>query len=284
MMNDNFAIFIMVHGRPDKNWTYETLKRCGYTGKVYMVADTSDVTLPMYQERYGEDLCVFDKSIEALNYDSGDNTGDLRSTMYAANTIFRLAEEKGIEYFSIMCDDYISFEYRYVSDNGKKLLVKKITDIDFVFDKYLEFYKSTNFKTIAFAQGGDFIGGVGSMMIKKGFIRKAMNTFICSTKRKFEFIGRLNEDVTTYLNLGHKGELFGTIPIVSIIQKATQQEKKGLSDVYKDNGTYVKSFFSVMFNPSCVKVATLGHDNKRIHQLINWENAVPKIISQKHKK
>ncbi len=285
MVNENFAIFIMVHGRPQKNWTLETLNRCGYTGKVYMVADTSDMTLPMYQERYGEDLCVFDKSIEALNYDAGDNSGDLRSTMYSANTIFRLAEEKGIEFFSIMCDDYLSFEFRYISDNGQKLLVKKITDIDFVLNKYLEFYKSTNFKTIAFAQGGDFIGGVQNpYVINRPLMRKAMNSFICSTKRKFEFMGRLNEDVTTYVNLGHKGDLFGTIPMISIIQKPTQQEKKGLSDVYKDNGTYIKSFFSVMFNPSSVKVAMLNSENKRIHHVINWENAVPKIISQKHKR
>jgi len=39
-----------------------------------------------------------------------------------------------------------------------------------------------------------------------------------------------------------------------------------------------------MFNPSSLKVAMLNSENKRIHHVINWENAVPKIISQKHKR
>ena len=30
-------------------------------------------------------------------------------------------------------------------------------------------------------------------------------------------------------------------------------------------GTYVKSFYSVMYAPSCVKISTLGTSNKRIH-------------------
>ena len=28
----DFAVFIMVHGRPDKMWTRKTLRKQGYTG------------------------------------------------------------------------------------------------------------------------------------------------------------------------------------------------------------------------------------------------------------
>ena len=44
-MPKNFAIFIMVHGRPDKMWTYKSLRKQGYTGKVFLVADDLDETL-----------------------------------------------------------------------------------------------------------------------------------------------------------------------------------------------------------------------------------------------
>ena len=51
-----------------------------------------------------------------------------------------------------------------------------------------------------------------------------------------------------------------------------------LNNVYLDEGTYIKSFFSVMYNPSCVKVKEMGESHKRIHHVIHWNNAVPKII------
>ena len=37
----------------------------------------------------------------------------------------------------------------------------------------VDFYKSTNIKTIAFSQGGDHIGGFSGIKLK----RKAMNSF-----------------------------------------------------------------------------------------------------------
>jgi hypothetical protein len=273
MENKDFAVFIMVYGRPEKNWTYDTLKKCGYSGKIYLVGDNTDSTIEGYKLKYGEELLVFDKKEVAKKYDAGDNSGDLRSTMYSANTIFELAKENGVKYFCLMCDDYYYFGYRY--DTGARI----IKNLDAVFDSIVEFYKSTNIKTIAFSQGGDHIGGFNST-----FRRKAMNSFFCSTDRPFEFMGRLNEDVTTYVNLGGKGDIFCTFPFVQLDQKDTQKSKSGLTDVYLDNGTYVKSFFSVMYNPSCVKVSVMNANNKRIHHSIKWVNTTPMIVSDKYKK
>jgi hypothetical protein len=134
------------------------------------------------------------------------------------------------------------------------------------------------------AQGGDFLGGNKGGNAKIKLMRKAMNTFLCSTERPFKFIGRLNEDVTTYVNLGSKGSLFITTTNLMITQKGHQQEKSGLTDVYLDSGTYVKSFFSVMYNPSSVKIADVSNKHKRIHHKVKWKYAVPKIINEKYKK
>ena len=60
--NKEFAVFIMVHGRPDKMWTYHTLRKAGYTGKIYLVADDLDKTVDQYKEKYGDELIVFDKN------------------------------------------------------------------------------------------------------------------------------------------------------------------------------------------------------------------------------
>ena len=282
-MNKDFAVFIMVYGRPEKNWTDKTLRKCGYTGKIYLVGDDLDVTINEYKKKYGDELIVFDKKKSAINLDTGDNTGDFRSTLFASNKIFDLAKERGIKHFFIMCDDYTGFEHRHNGDlEYGGWLVK---NLDKVFNALLKYYKTINAKTIAFAQSGDYMGGKESTMAKRLKVkRKAMNTFLCSTERPFKFLGRMNEDVTTYVNLGSKGDLFLTIPNISIYQKPTQQVQGGLTDLYLQYGTYVKSFFSVMYNPSSIKISELGYVKKRIHHKVSWNNAVPKIVSEKYKK
>ncbi len=111
-----------------------------------------------------------------------------------------------------------------------------------------------------------------------------MNSFFCSTERPFQFTGRINEDVNTYTSGASKGYLFLTIPNVSLKQTDTQSNDGGMSDVYAAQGTYVKSFYSVMFSPSSVKVAMLNTERSRLHHRVSWNNAIPVILNEKHKK
>jgi hypothetical protein len=272
----DFAVFIMVHGRPEKMWTYHTLRKCGYTGKIFLIADSLDETRHRYKEIYGDELVVFDKVLASKKYDMGDNTGDLRSTLFAANESFNIAKDLGLKNFCLMCDDYYYFGLR-----GEKGATK-LQDMDSVFVKMISFLETSKCKTIAFSQGGDHIGGFSGLKLK----RKAMNSFICSTDNKFEFIGRMNEDVTTYTHLGSKGDLFFTFTGVQLDQKDHQAEKKGgLSKMYIDNGTYTKSFFSLMYNPSNTKVKMMQTRNSsRIHHAISWKHATPMILDERFKK
>jgi len=281
-MRNDFAIFIMVYGRPEKMWTGKTLIKCGYTGKIYYIADTSDKAVFKYKEIYGDDLIVFDKLEMKNEVDAGDNSGDLRSTLYAANKVFDIAKNKGLKYFMLMCDDYTEFSYLF--DRNNRFIRSNVKNIDKVIDGLICYYEKIPVKTIAFSQAGDFCGGKESDRAKPMLMRKAMNTFLLSPERPFKFLGRLNEDVTTYVRLGSVGELFLTITNIGIVQKGHQSEKSGLTDVYLDNGTYIKSFFSVMYNPSCVKVAKMGTKHRRIHHKVLWRFAVPKIISESLKK
>jgi hypothetical protein len=138
------------------------------------------------------------------------------------------------------------------------------------------------------SQGGDFVGGPGSKVGKIGaqklFSRKAMNSFFMATERPFKFMGRINEDVNAYVTLGNLGLLFVTVPRIRLEQIQTQANQGGLTDIYLDLGTYVKSFYSVMYAPSCVKISEMGAKNRRLHHKVIWKNAVPQIVSQEHKK
>ena len=100
-------------------------------------------------------------------------------------------------------------------------------------------------------------------------------------------IGRMNEDVNTYVTEGRRGVLFFTVLPVKIVQKMTQGNAGGMADLYLDTGTYVKTFYSVMYAPSCVKVGTLGDHRSphyRIHHKINWNHTAPKILREEWKK
>lgn len=57
-----------------------------------------------------------------------------------------------------------------------------------------------------------------------------------------------------------------------------------MTELYLDNGTYVKSFYSVMFHPSGVKISVLRDHFARIHHKVKWSNTIPMIIDEKYKK
>ena len=286
MQNKDFCVFILTHGRPDNVITYRTLKKCGYTGKIYFIVDNEDKTVDKYIRYYGaENVRVFDKKAMADKIDEGNNFDNRKVIVHARNYCFGLAKELGITYFIQLDDDYTAFEFRYENYNGTKLLVEKVKNLDLVLGTYLEFYKKTNFNSIAFAQGGDYIGGVDNSTVKnRSMKRKAMNSFICSTERPFQFVGAINEDVNTYTALGSRGNLFGTIPMVSLTQAATQSQKGGMTDIYLLSGTYVKSFTTVLMSPSSVSISMMGASNRRLHHSIKWLNTTPVIISEKHKR
>lgn len=285
-MENSFAVFILTHGRPDNVKTLKTLKRCGYTGKVYFIVDNEDKTVDKYIKNFGEDsVKIFDKKAMADKIDEGNNFDNRKVIIHARNASFEIAESLGITYFVQLDDDYTSFEHRFASEDGSKLKCTSVKNLDRIFSFYLDYYKSAPFLSIALAQGGDFIGGVdngkGSFRFSK---RKCMNSFFCSTERKFQFFGSINEDVNTYTVLGSRGNLFLTIPFASLTQTATQSNKGGMSDEYAITGTYVKSFHSLMMHPSGVKIAMMNSSNKRIHHLVRWKNTVPLIINEKYKK
>lgn len=279
-MTNKFAAFILTHGRAERQYTYKSLLKSGYTGSVYFIIDNTDKELQLYQKKYGDKVIVFDKNEIKKTFDTGDNFQDMRAIIYARNACFEIAEKLGIEYFIQLDDDYTSFVYKFNSEmNYKEMPIK---NLDAIFSAMLEYYISIPALSIAFAQNGDFIGGKNSSfskIIKPK--RKCMNTFICSTKRKFTFVGRINEDVNTYVVDGSRGKLFLTIPMVAIIQKQTQSNAGGMTDLYIDSGTYIKSFYSVMYHPSSVTVCMMGDKHKRLHHKISWNNTVPCIVNEK---
>lgn len=282
MRHESFAVFILSHGRPDNVVTLKTLLRQGYTGRWYIVIDNEDKTADEYYARYGENVIMFDKLAISKTFDTADNFQDRRTVVYARNACFDIAERMGIEYFLECDDDYSQFTIRW-PENGK-LRGRETPDLEYSFDLMLDFLDDTGALTVAFSQAGDLLGGAQSPYWRRRIIRKAMNTFFCKTSRRFQWLGRINEDVNTYVTLGGRGNLFFTLIDLSMTQGVTQQNAGGMSDVYLASGTYLKSFYTVMFAPSCTCVQPMGNEHMRLHHHVKWNNAVPKIISEDWRK
>jgi hypothetical protein len=281
-MRDDFAVFILTHGRPNKVVTVDSLLAGGYSGKWYIVIDNEDETENKYRELFGDRVLQFDKLQISKTFDTADLSQDRRTIVYARNACFDLADQVGVRYFLELDDDYTSFQYRY--PEGKKLMVKECKQLDNLFEAMIEFLDVSGALTVAFAQGGDFIGGVKGGAFRKGVLRKAMNTFFCDVRKPFSFVGRINEDVNTYTSLGSKGKLLFTVTDAIITQKRTQSNSGGMTETYLDTGTFLKSFFTVMYSPSCTKIAAMGDKHYRVHHKVNWNACTPMILNEKWNK
>lgn len=280
---EKFAVFILSHGRPNNIPTINALRKSGYTGDIWIIIDDEDKSSDEYKKNYGNvyQFCKEDAKKITDTMDLGESKA---AVVFARNYAHKIAEELGLDYFLELDDDYRTFCHTF--DDKLNYLTKRppIKDMDAVILAYLEFLEVSGALAVCFSQGGDFIGGENSGLskkTKKGDIsRKAMNAFFMKTDRPFKFIGRINEDANAYVTLGMKGELFFTVAQVRLEQGQTQANAGGLTDVYLEKGTYVKSFYSVMCAPSCVTLMSMGVENMRIHHKVSWKNCAPKIVRE----
>lgn len=282
-MRNDFGLLILSHGRAGDVTTLKTILNCGYTGRWYIIIDNEDDQADAYYSYYGhEHVIMFDKYKKSLEIDTCDVPRKRNAVIYARESCFEIANMLGLKYFLELDDDYYEFSSRYEKEG--RLSSCYVKDMDSIIEACIDFLDESGAHCVAFSQMGDFIGGLGSTMFREKITRKAMNAFLCTTERPFSFIGRMNDDVNTYILEGSRGKLFFTVSDISLNQFDTQKKKGGLSDMYEEFGTYVKSFFSVMTNPSCVKIGEIGQLHKRLHHSVNWANAVPCIVRKEYKK
>lgn len=283
-MNEKFAVLILTHGRPNKVYTVNALKKVGYSGDIFFIVDNEDETIGDYQKNFGEKVIVFDKEEYFQKSDLFDNFDGPRSVVLPArNACFDIAKNLGLDYFLELDDDYQYFSVKGML--GRTLHDFRSFDFNKICKSYIKFLESNeHIITVCFAQNGDYIGGKDGAMYREKIKFKAMNSFFCKTSRPFVFAGRLNEDLTMSVLYGMRGNIVLTVGDATLAQKATQQNSGGLTDAYLEMGTYWKSFYSVMACPSAVTIGVMGDGHNRIHHHVEWEKVHPYILSEKWKK
>lgn len=285
-MRDNFAIFILTHGRAENVITLNTLLKKEYSGRWYMIIDDEDDQADLYRKNFGADHVIqFCKQAAVDRTDTMDNLREHRAIVYARNESYRIAKELGLTYFLMLDDDYKEVAaYRYIEDEKLRGISLKGRSMERLFEAMLDFLDASGAAIVALAQGGDMLGGAKSPRFQAGILRKCMNSMFCRVDRPVEFKGVMNEDITTYTTLGSRGILFLTFSKCHIVQIQTQTLDGGMTEAYKESGTYLKSFYSVMSMPSAVKIHMMYTKYNRIHSRVDWDYCVPKILDEKHRK
>lgn len=278
----NSATFILTYGRAKNVQTYKTLLESGFSfDDIYLLVSDDDKELQEYYNNFGDKVFTFSKEDAREITDLCDNFENRKLVVFARNYIFKIANDLKLDCFCVLDDDYTRFNYRRCFEETLKgFKVKDLKRINEACFKYL--MNTPNLDCFAFAQDGDFIGGASSFEAIGGK-RKIMNYYFFKTNRPIKFLGSINEDLSASVYEGQRGKVFFTINDVSVHQNLTQTNKGGLTDAYLDSGTYIKSFYSVIVAPNCVKVSAMGNNDLRIHHKVNWNLACPKIIREEIK-
>jgi hypothetical protein len=155
---NDYVVFILTHGRPNKVKTYNTLIKHGYTGKIFIIIDNKDKTKDEYLKNFGDKIYIFDKEEIAKTFDMADNFKDMRIVTYARNASFEIAKKLDVKYFIQLDDDYVYFDYRF-DNNLEYAEFSYVKNLDYIFDKIFKFYKENkSILSIALSQNGYFIG------------------------------------------------------------------------------------------------------------------------------
>lgn len=285
---------ILSYGRPDRLHTYKTLRSLGWTGPIRILCSDDDSRLEEYRNQYPGEVLVFSKNEYRSKVDEGQNyTAAQGAPLYARRAIHDLITPDMANVVLELDDDY-NYINSPANSNGIVYTTfkhKPSFSLDFILNKIGIFIKNTPaVRALAFAQSGDFYSNPleKNIYFSRGVMhfhhRKAMNSFFYRTSDPpLPFAGTLNDDVNMYLDLAlrHPIPVF-TYPLFVIVQGNTQQNRGGMTDIYRRDGTYVKSMHTVIRYPSAVKVHPLK--STRWHHFINWNRIQTKIISEKFKK
>ena len=277
----NYAIFICTHGRPDEQHTLKALRKAGYTGKIILVVDDEDDTVPeLMLKTYGDaEIVRFCKQHYIDTVDIGRSDAKRKAILYAKCACEDVAKERNLDAFVIADDDITDFRFRYESDG--KLLTQYVTkNMDVIIESYLTFILDCNVCMTSFGTNQMFMGGRISDE-RKGEFRIPYNFLFRNTSISFNWISEMNEDTISVL-AEHGNKYMIQLPFIKLEMKELMAGAKGgMTEFYNQMTTGTRIGTILMYSPSNVKYIATA---KKITHAIKKDNAFPKLISSSIKR
>lgn len=275
-MRDDFAIFILSHGRAETMTTFDFLRRKGYSGKLFIVVDDEDEQKNMYKQIYGEEVVkIFCKKEYFEKVDTYSIDGNTKSVVFARNAAYDIADVLGITYFCEFDDDLTDVAIRYI--DGNKLKSKSDYNFDDLCNAMLELLQCDKVWALSFGQAFNYIGGINGRF-KSRLERQAFGFYFLKTTHRIHYKGITNEDMNTILELGQQGKVtFSVLDFMAASPERTTNEG-GNFELYNSMTKYVRNFYPLITAPSCVKMKSNGEIERKQNSMF------PKILSERWKK
>lgn len=277
-------IYIISHGRPHNQKTYNLLRHCGYTGYIKVVVDNEDKTIIEYYKELEADknveVGVFNKQEMIDCTDTGLLEPMRNFAVFARNAVEQDALSNGYDLFWVFDDDLTSFRLRYA--DGDSLRSLKIThSLDKVFKLMEEFVLNTNIATLGFGTANNYMSGVKSIEKESSKYRMCYNGYLRNSVYPVEWSLNMCEDRITSILQNKVGNIWmqllclqiDTMPLGGIVEG-------GNSDVYRNMDKFHQVFFPVVTSPDCNYTKVI---KEKWYTMYNEKTMCPKIISSRYK-
>lgn len=225
-MRNDFAVFIITHGRAEKQLSYESIRRCGYTGKIYLVIDDMDEQAEKYKTLYGDEVIIFEKEKYWLCTDTANNQKVMSVCVYARNACFDIAEKLGLRFFCVLDDDITGFGFKMLV--GGKLTSMKARKLDTVLQDLIGIIEKTDVKSLGMCAEGWFAGGAQNEIVRAGLKDAICSVFIHATCKRIEYVGTTFEDIVTHMLERQKGAAMFSVSNIYYTSKPVGSNEGGV--------------------------------------------------------
>lgn len=277
----NFAAFILTHGRPNNQKTYETLKKLGFKHKIYLVLDDQDPTIQQYIDNYGaENVIVFNKTFYIDRTDVGLERPVTKFAVYARNAIEDIANELGYQYFLMLDDDIYQFRLRKDVDGSLKT-IHLDGMLDDIIDKCFEYVENAYLACLMPGVCNVYRCGVQALEWSNKY-RISVNCFLRNGAYKVDWRLNMFEDLITDLDYNRYGQVWLTyVPLQIDVGAGNGKVEGGNTDTYKTFDGFKMAFLSVVSHPDC---NDMGFYKDHWKPITHTETAINRIVSGRYRK
>lgn len=265
-MRSDQGLLLLSYRRPRSILTLGMLGRYGYTGDWRIVVSHDDPTLNEYYKKHGRNrVIVFRRDkVDCDYFDNLDNSR-FRSVVAARNAAWEIAEALGWRRFALFDDDYDAIQLSPIFGSRRysaHRLDRFLDRISSLFWSCLE-RMPADVCAISMGQTGD------RSYERDSFKRKAMNSFYLLTSRRFSWVGRCNEDVSTYFGEQLRGKIFLQVNYLLVHQSRMMSRDGGSTNLYKSLGSdRIKALYSFLQWPGMVRVGYCASVGRCHHKIL----------------
>lgn len=272
---------ICTHGRPDKQYTLETLRKSGYTGKVLLIVDDEDDTVDSLMKRYEDDntsVCVFCKQAYIENVDYGPKLFR-KVILYGKCASERLASALKLDTFVISDDDTKQFRYRFIED-GKLRALPITKNFDEVADTFIDYLVNADLTALSFGFTSSYLKGTSVFdPVTTCNNRVAYNFVFRNSKHKVDWRGSYGEDLITACTSSIVGNVWMNMPVIHNDMVVQGKSDGGMTELYKSQDSLELVQCETMYCPTSMKAQ---YYKTRWYGAVQRENTFPKIISSRY--